>query len=500
MTMSANLWARRTAVVFGLCMLWCGRSAASPESVILRSQGLTKFYAREYAEALSLFDDAFQTDPTDIEARYYRGVTLGRLGEAERAVEDLRAVATAEPDLHQAQLELGIALFNAERYEEAIPWLERAQASADMSAPASLFLGLTQYRLAQDDAALQNLQRVAQVEELRLPARYYQGLIFYRRGDALRAEEAFSDVIAMSPATDMGREASHFLDVLDAGRPYDLHAGAGIEYDSNIVLAPSDSQDAVEQAFGITNVSDGRVFVTAGGRYVPWRTHLVRLSVGYDFYQSVYFQNTDFSLQDHRPSADITVRTSRAQFGLVGQYSFDLLGTDAFLHQFIAMPWIAVPEGEFGETELLYRLRSQDFLDRRFEPLDAYNHAVGLRQLIFLNGIERYVWLGYRFDLNDTAGAGLEIFGYTGHRPEIGVAWALPKYAVGTELSYAWHHRDYDRLSRRDNEHDVRAVILKRLSDRFAVRAAYLGTFSDSTIDTFSYDRHVVSLGLEVHL
>ena len=490
------------AVLLGVLLL-AQRGAASETSTLQRSEGLTKFYAGQYRDALALFNAAVQADPEDIEARYYRGVTAGRLSvvdptiNLDEAIGDLQTVVARQPDLQQAPLELGILLVRAERYTEALPWLQRAQAVDELSASASLFLALAQYRLTQYDAAQANFRRAAYQEEFRLPSRYYEGLIFYyHREDATQAEDAFRDVVRRDPDSEMGREAAEFLDQLGQPERYELHAATGLEYDSNIVLAPSDES---AQAFGVTDKSDGRAVITLGGRYAPWLTPDVQLSLGYDFYQSLYFQDTNYDLQDHRPSAELTGRTAWARFGLLAQYDFDLLDGDSFLNQVAALPWVAVPEAGFGQTELFYRFRTQNYLDTRFQRLDADNNAVGIRQIVYLMGLDRFAWAGFRFDDSTAVRQGQDAFAYTGYRPEIGVGWTFPDFALSTELAYQFYYRDYATASggRHDDENDVQLSVVRRLNAWLLLRGAYLGTFNDSNQGTYSYDRSIVSLALE---
>jgi len=62
---------------------------------------LAFFHGGQYTQALPLFDQAVAADPNDAYARYYRGVTHGRLEQWPAAVTDLRAAAAAKPDLEQ---------------------------------------------------------------------------------------------------------------------------------------------------------------------------------------------------------------------------------------------------------------------------------------------------------------------------------------------------------------------------------------------------------------
>ncbi|MFQ5664943.1 MAG: tetratricopeptide repeat protein [Candidatus Binatia bacterium] len=476
-------------------------ATASERSERLYSRGLVRFHARHFSKALQLFERAVKADPKDPQALYYRGVTRGRLGDFTGAATDLRAVLAKKPDLQQATLELGAVLVEAGRYRPAIPWLQQAQRVSRLEARASQFLGIAQLRLGRSDAARRNFERAAKRDPaLRVPARYYLGVIAFERGEWVQAEEHFSYVASANPNSALGREAAQFLVKLrQEKRPnVELYGAVGFAYDSNVVLAPSD--DVVKDELSITKQQDGRATFTLGGRYVPWRAEQAELSVGYEFYQSLHFELTGFDLQGHRPSAQVAMRTGRVQIALLAQYDYYLLDNDSFLQAATGFPWMSIAEGDGGRTELFYRMRYRDFRQRRFSKTrDAFNHAPGIRQVVYLGSQERYVSVGYRFDREDPLNAAGDVFAYDGHEADAGIGWAFPA-GVNVEAAYAFRDEQFDAPSngREDSEHLVTVSVSKRISSYLTLTVAYFGSFNDSNKREFDYDRQIVSLALEV--
>ncbi len=475
-------------------------AGASEQSERLYSRGLAAFHAGLYPQALELFDQAVAADPADAEALYYRGVTRGRLRDLAGAEADLRAALALEPDLDQAKLELGVVLFEAARYREAAEWLVRAQDVAALEARASFFRGLAQLRLGLTADAQRNLQRAAGRDpELRLPSLYYQGVAAYREGKWSEAREHLSAVAEASPESAIGREAAAVLAKLAPAeiRPYFAYGAVGFQYDSNVVLAPAD--EAIDQAVGITRQADGRAILDVGAVYTPWRTARMQLSLGYEFYQSLQFRLTDFNLQDHRPNVQFLVDMDVARFGLLARYDFYLLGDDSFLNQVYAAPWVQIPEGTFGRTDVFYRMDWRDYLKSPFEGvLDGFYHRVGVQQLVYLGAATRYLFAGYQYEHEDPTNASGDPFAYDGNRVEGGVGWAFPA-DVSAEASYAYQHQRYAAASngRRDNRDQIIAVVRKQLNDHLAVTAAYLGTINNSNQAPFEYDRNIASVALE---
>jgi len=511
-------------LVSAAALLMSTAAVASEQSKLLYSRGLVDFHAGRYTEALRLFDQAVQADPNDPYALYYRGVTRGRLGDYDGAVSDLSGALARKNDLEQARLELGVALVQVGKYHEAETWLMQAQKVADTDAQASLFLGIAQLRLGQTDEARANFARAASLDStLQLAARYYTGVADYRDGRWADAQEHFNYVVATNPSSDMGREAAAFLLDMRYGRGsrYQLYGAVGFSYDSNVVLAAGGQP----LPFGISRQSDGSANISVGGKYALWQSPKAQFLVGYDFYQSLYFNLTDFNLMDNAPSAQMLADVGPVQVGLLGRYDYELLHLESFLQEVNALPWVTVPEGNFGNTQVYFRFRWQDFFDNAringqpvfFSLLTGNNYAPGIRQFVYLGSQDRYVFAGYRYDnqVPQSPDLASQAFGYEGNQVEIGIGWLFP-YEISVEVANAYHHEQYGNASklqvsgtpsneppvvvgprRHDNDNRPTVILRKQLNTYLAVVGAYYGTFNDSNKPAFQYTRQIGSIALE---
>ena len=516
----------KRALVLFATLLWLLSAAvagASEQSKLLYSRGLVEFHAERYQPALELFEQAVAADPADVYARYYRAVTRARLNDLDGAISDLREVLAAKPDLAQAALDLGVALVEKHQYRDALPWLTQAQQSADLDGQASQFIGIANLRLGHLETARRNFVRAASRDAKQtVPARYYQGIVDYREGNWLHAQKHFTFVAIASPDSDVGREAKAFLDKIAASRParFQGYATVGFQYDSNVILAPSNGDLATQATkdLNVTGQSDGRATIGFGGVYSAFRTDSVELLLAYDFFQSLHFQLQSFNLQDHGPSLQLSARVGRVQYGIVGRYDYYLLDSSSFLQEATALPWLTVAEGAFGRIESFYRMRRRDFKDPDFAVRDAFNHAIGIRQFIYLNSPDRYLLLGYQFDREDPLIAGQHYstrgvssgispqmyaddarsFGYDGNEVRAGVGWLLPQQ-ITSEATFIYRRERYrpESHGRRDDEEEVLVALRRPISHHLDVNVAYLGDFNNSSNQFFDYDRHVVSLALE---
>jgi tetratricopeptide (TPR) repeat protein len=495
---------RLDLVLAVLCLLvgWSVVTRASEQSEALYSKGLVEFHAGRYEAALQLFDQAVGADPQDVYARYYRGVTRGRLHDYQGAIDDLRQVLAAKPDLPQGNLELGAALVQAEQYREAVPWLTKAQQVGSLEAEASFFLGIAQLRLGDPTAASENFQRAARTDpSLNNSARYYQGVAAYQRGDWETADTDFRAVIDANPDTEIAKQAAAFLARgRGAGAPparaYTVFAAVGIQYDTNVQLAPSDQQVKTQQ--NIHQQSDGRVTLTAGGAYMPWQGEHGALTLGYEFFQSLHFELHQFNLQDHRPVVQFAFDYAPFQFGVQGRYDYYLQETSSFLQQVMVVPWVSMAERDIGRSELVVQTRYQDFLHSPFKPvLDGFDYGPLLRQYFYLRSPDQYVFGGFRYDHLTPQYSSGNAYEYDGYEGNAGFGALLPAEITAT-LEWAFRQENYASASggRRDQENLLGLAFERPLTEHFDLTLAYFGDFNNSNQEAFNYTRNVGSVSV----
>jgi Tfp pilus assembly protein PilF len=478
---------------------------ASERSAALVSRGLVAFHGRDYASALEAFDKAVAEDPNDAEALYYRGVTHGRSDDFAAAAADLRSVLASPRAPARARLELGYALFRLGRYEEARAELERAERDPALASEAALFLGVIAVRQGRPAEARTALEHAAGDPRLAPAAHFYQGVAAENAGDAAAARESLQWTATHAPNTDMGRNAARRADDLGgaetappATKRYELYGALGFEYDSNVVLAPSD--DALASTLGIGDKDDGRATIEAGGRYHLVQEPDLAVTAGLEIFRSLHFDLDDNDLQDHRAQADVAKRIGRAVLGFTGSYDFYLRDTTSFLQEVSSAPWVRFPLGDVAEADVYYRFRYRDFIEDDFDGvLDGANHAAGARVAHYFGTRDQYVALGYRFDHESPSNNAGELFGYNGNEIDAEFGWTLPA-AIDLELVYAFRAEDYadESNGRDDHEHLVSVALERQLTSCTWIEAAYGGSFNDSDHPFFEYDRHVGAVTLEL--
>jgi tetratricopeptide (TPR) repeat protein len=524
-------WGKLALVVVTALLALAGSAQGSVKSKMLYSRGVIELNAGRTQAALDLFNQAVAEDPSDGYALYYRGVTRGQLGDHDGAISDLTAALNAQPTLKRAALELGIALVQKEEFDDAMPLLERARESPELKARASFFLGVCRLRRGEYNRSRQLFETAAAADEkLANSAHYYEGIIAYRQGDRPKAIEHFQAVVDKAPESQIAGEARKLIEALETtARPWQLYAGTAFQWDSNVELGPNSTVPALGggTAEFISGKSDGRWLFNLGGSYRLLDWERVTLALGYDFYQSLHFQETQFNIQNHAQIMDLQYSTNYVDMGVAARHDFTLRETDKFLQSGTVLPWVSVPTGEWAETQASFRFLVNDFYggveaggnDADFDLRDAYNYAGALREVFDL-GAARYLWLGYRFDQEDPVGdtdTGSQAFAYDGHQVETGFSWTLPS-AYGMEGGYSYRYELYDNASRepdamgdptlpqrRDNIHGVYFLIHVPLPAffepvNFEMTCGVLSTFNNSNQTAFDYERLVGLISVTARL
>ena len=95
----------------------------------------------EYPQAIELYTRSIEALPT-AEAYTFRGWTYSFLGDYERAIEDCHRAIKVDPEFGNPYNDIGAYLIEQEKWEEAIPWFEKAMDAKRYEARAYPYLNL----------------------------------------------------------------------------------------------------------------------------------------------------------------------------------------------------------------------------------------------------------------------------------------------------------------------------------------------------------------------
>jgi tetratricopeptide (TPR) repeat protein len=109
---------------------------------------------------------------------------------------------TTAPQRAKAVLDQGMKQMGPGKYQDAIPYFDRAISIAADYADAYLYRGIAEHNLAKTDSALVDLDKATELNPNLVRAFDERGRIFFDKGDTAKAIDEFSKSIKIQPSTD----------------------------------------------------------------------------------------------------------------------------------------------------------------------------------------------------------------------------------------------------------------------------------------------------------
>jgi tetratricopeptide (TPR) repeat protein len=133
----------------------------------------------------------------------------------ETKVTAFRSVAEREPANPKPRVDLANLYFDAERYDDAIKWYGDALKLAPNDVNVSTDLGISYFYLNQPDKALDQLATSLKIDPKHTKTLLNVGIVrAYGKQDLTGAEQAWNQVVEISPDSPEGQQAKRALDAL----------------------------------------------------------------------------------------------------------------------------------------------------------------------------------------------------------------------------------------------------------------------------------------------
>ena len=176
-------------------------------------------FQREPALALVALQEAAALDPTSAHYRDTLGLLLLELRRPDLAVAEFRRAIEIEPSLADAHVHLGVALAEARQWEEAVLAYRKALSLPRLTVPhqAQQNLGLALYHLKRYREAEEALRFAISLDPEMEMAYYNLGLLLLAVDRKNEARAAFRRARELAPESDAGQAAAERLRVLGEG-------------------------------------------------------------------------------------------------------------------------------------------------------------------------------------------------------------------------------------------------------------------------------------------
>lgn len=142
-------------------------------------------------------------------------------------VSELERRASTEPSNAELRVEIANLYFDAQRFDQSIPWYEAALKIEPRNVNASTDLAVAYYYANQVDRALVQIDHSLQIDPKHPKTLLNQGIIrAFGKQDLTGAARSWEQVVAVAPDTDEGRRARQGLDGLRAAHDGKLPGAA----------------------------------------------------------------------------------------------------------------------------------------------------------------------------------------------------------------------------------------------------------------------------------
>ncbi len=155
--------------------------------------------APDNGEAARFYSRAIGADSRNVHPRINLARIRIRQGDTAGALADFEWAAGRKPDLAQTHESWGVALYELERFKEAIPHLDNATRLEPRSAFAYLYLAKSRLALGDTEQALQDFALALARNPNDLDALRAYGHELYARGDFIGASAAFGRATRIDP-------------------------------------------------------------------------------------------------------------------------------------------------------------------------------------------------------------------------------------------------------------------------------------------------------------
>jgi len=270
-------------------------------------------------------------------------------------------------------------------------------------------------------------------------------------------------------------------------KPWHVDVSAGFEYDDNLVRPEKDI---------VSNESDIAGVFELGGGYRFLDTRDFKVEAGYDFYQSLYADRSEFNFQSHTFALDGTTERDKTDFGANLSYTNSNLDGDDFMELFMFVPRMGIQISPTLYTDVSYMYQNKDFdtESRR----DADQHSLGLTQYLFFMEGKAHLSGGYRIASEDARGPEFDYFAHI-----LKAALKMPgPFETTFDAFYEFNYRDYEHRTpgigkeREDKINTLKAGLSKKLVDPFDLNFSYKYINSDSNLPTVDYDENIIAVVL----
>jgi Tfp pilus assembly protein PilF len=466
-------------------------------------RGIGQFKHENYDEALPLLKQAREEDPSSTLAAYYLGLDYKQLQDYKSAIPHLKDAVTNKPKIIGALIELIDCLYQEGELEEAIKWISEAEKEGIRPAQVAFLKGLVLVKQDKTQEAITAFKQAKQLDKTMEQSCDYQiGIAHLKTKEFGYAQEAFNDVIALEPLSNTARYASEYLDAItkrtEAMRKLKLNVGVAWQYDDNAILAPDDASLAAN----ISDKSDFREVYTTNLEYNHQFSERLGIRNQYLFYFAKQNDLGFYNTMSHSLVVQPNIYFKRSILSFPTTYTHTSVNEKSYLSNpaINSIYNFMVGDKQMGQVFLQYNNKNYLWTPSTAnENRDGNELRGGLGWYLFF--AKRKGFFNLRYDANKdwAKGNNWEYFGNkVSSVVTLPVTDKLKIMLLGSALFQKFsntHSVFYVR--RNDKVYTLTSLITYQFHKDWEIQAQYTRIKDDSSINLYSYNRNISSIGFQ---
>lgn len=303
--------------------------AAAETTAAVLARGIAQLDSGEYRNAKATANQIIENDPANARAYVLRGRAETQLEDASAALKSLRK---AQDLGEKVDAELGAVYVQTEEWPKAVEALAKGVEQRPEDGDAQYLYGIALYKTGKNAEARAALAKAAELDpEIEPEALVFSAAAALKAGDKPTAETELARAAELAePGSDAAKAAKNALETLKGGgKAFSFGFGLANQYDTNVLLVPE--ADALFSPGEISNKDGNRVVVTLNGAWEPRFGESWRGLLGYGLYQSAHWTHRDtlktFDVTNHALTLGATQRQERSTLALPYSFSAAYLNT-----------------------------------------------------------------------------------------------------------------------------------------------------------------------------
>lgn len=188
---------------------------AKPKEKSLLRKGVEKLNAQNYPEAIEILTKAIENTPENPLLYYYRGFSLDKTGEPDKALADYKKSLELKPDFQLSLPEAGKILAKKGDVADAVTYYKKAYDLGTTDVLALYNYGSCLINLGNNDDAMKVFEKLLTVDPNYPDAHYQMGIIYLGLGDNAKSKAALKKFLELDPENSNASVATEILKTMN---------------------------------------------------------------------------------------------------------------------------------------------------------------------------------------------------------------------------------------------------------------------------------------------